>query len=245
MFRPAPTFCALSTVAAALLVGGCKPQPVAGSAVATTVPKPAPRRDAGAPPAPKLDEIPAALRNDAYAYYGLGRTKPITMNVTSRGSTSPGSQDVRLLSVTPEEAKFEIISTDALEIMGRNVLSLRADGIRVAESDVTTTSPTEFELPADLKPGSTWTVNQSSAQGARAMRLTLTQKVIGTERLKTKVAEYPDALRVDGTGSGTLQGKPVTIRTQSWFVRDRGNVKYTIEQTVAGKTDSTSVEEIP
>ncbi|MER3496161.1 MAG: hypothetical protein C4320_04775 [Armatimonadota bacterium] len=211
---------------------------------AVTSGKPKPTQST-APSGPSLADISHELKNDSYEYYGLGREKPMTMSVTANGTTNPGSQDVRLLAVKPDEAQFEIISTDALAIMGRNVFALRKDGIHVIESDMTKTDPAEFELPAGLQPGRSWTVNQSSENNGGAMKLRLVQTVVRTEKLKTKVAEYPDALLVTGVGTGTLNGKPLTIETKSWFVKGRGNVKYIIKQSSAGKTAETTVEEIP
>ena len=262
----------LLSLSALALVAGCTPQPVgvgsstgprssSGGAVnapgenragtgastsgtgATNVP--AGQRPPTVPgPILSLDDVPAELKNDAFSYYGFGRKRPITLSITSGGQTRTGAQDVRLLKNENGQADFEIISTDGLELLGRNVFSLRTDGIRVLESEKSKTDPKEFELPANLNPGQTWSSTQSLEEGSRVMKIVLVQKVVGLRRIKTKVGEY-EALVVTGTGKGTLDGKPTTMVTEQNFVRDRGNVKYTIRTTTAGKTETTTVEETP
>ncbi len=201
------------------------------------------RGPAPAVPAPSVESIPQELKNDAFEYYGLGRKIPITMTLTSGGGPQVGAQDVRLLKLTPEEAQFEIISTDGLNLFGRNVVGLRRDGIRILESEITRTRPNDFELPADLTPGKTWSAVQSMEDGSRSMKVTLVQKVIGPQSITTKIATYPDALFVTGEGTGTFNGKPIKMRTQSWFVKGRGNVKNVIASTQSGRTDTTTIEE--
>lgn len=190
-----------------------------------------------------IDSLPAELKNDAFEYYGLGRKLPITMTLTSNNTPQVGAQDVRLLEVTPEEAKFEIISTDGLNLFGRNVVGLRKDGIRILESEIMQSEPGDFELPAGLSTGRTWSTRQKLEDGSRSMKVTLAQKVVGPQALTTKVAAYPDALYVTGQGEGTFNGKPVKMKTQSWFVRGRGTVKQVIDFTQNGRTDTTTIEE--
>ena len=191
-----------------------------------------------------LDAVPQNLRTDAYEYYGLGRKLPITMTLDAGGQTKTGAQDVRLREVKSDEARFEIISTDGLEIFGlRNLVSLRPDGIRIVESDVAKSGENDYELPTGLVPGKTWVATQTLDNGASKMKLTLTQKVVGTMPLTTPVATYPDALRITGTGVGTLNGKPIRMETESWFVKGRGNVKNIFRSTTGGQTSSTSLVE--
>lgn len=192
-----------------------------------------------------IDSISAELKNDAFDYYGLGRKVPMTMTLTSGGNPQVGAQDVRLTKVTPEEAQFEITSTDGLNLFGRNVVSLRKDGIRIMESEIIKTNGSEYELPAGLAPGKRWSMVQSVEDGSRAMKVTLVQKVVGSQSLTTKVATYPDALYVTGEGNGTFNGKPIKMRTRSWFVKGRGNVKNVIDSIQNGRTDTTTVEESP
>ncbi|RYG75903.1 hypothetical protein EON77_10640 [bacterium] len=192
-----------------------------------------------------IDSLPVELRTDAFEYYGLGRKLPITMTLTSGGGPQVGAQDVRLIKVTPEEAQFEITSTDGLSVFGRNVVSLRRDGIRIVESEVMKSQPNDFELPTGLTPGKTWSAVQSTEDSARAMKVTLVQKVVGLKSITTKVGTYPDALYVTGEGTGTFNGKPIRMRTESWFVKGRGNVKNVIASTQSGRTDTTTIEETP
>ncbi len=191
-----------------------------------------------------LDAIPAALKTDAYEYYGLGRRLPITMTLVAGGQTKTGAQDVCLRAVSPGEARFEITSTDGLDVFGiRNVVSVRPEGIRIVESDVAKSGPNDYELPAGLVPGKVWVATQTLDSGPSKMKLTLTQRVVGTKPLTTPVATYPDALNVVGTGVGTLNGKPIRMETESWFVKGRGNVKNVFRSTTAGQTSTTTLVE--
>lgn len=245
----------------ALALGGCKPGagPTvlrSGDAGGTTGAKPASNAPAGGPTpgvAPRgpaqparmlsLDSLPAELKNDAFEYYGLGRKLPITMTLTSGAGPQVGAQDVRLLKVTAEEAQFEITSTDGLGVFGRNVVSLRRDGVRILESEVMKSRPDDYELPTDLTPGKSWTAVQSLEDGSRSMRVTLTQRVVGPKSITTALGTYPDALYVTGEGTGTFNGKPIKMATRSWFVKGRGNVKNVIASTQNGRTDTTTIEE--
>ena len=190
-----------------------------------------------------VDEIPAELKNDAYEYYGLGRKIPISMTLNSAAGPQQGAQDVRVLEVTPEMAKFEITSTDGLNLFGRNVVSLSKDGIRILESEIAKTRPNDFELPAGLTPGKTWTAVQTMEDGSRSLKVTIVQKVVGPKSLTTKVGTYPDALYVTGTGTGTFNGKPIKMKTETWYVKGRGTVRNVIASTTNGRTDTTTLEE--
>lgn len=265
MSRTLPLLLLAGSLASVALLAGCKQgegpavlrpggsggkSPSQSSTDAPTNGPSANAADANAPRNPaqpatllSVDSLPAELKNDAFEYYGLGRKLPITMTLTSGGGPQVGAQDVRLLEVKPDEARFEIISTDGLSVFGRNEVSLRKDGIRITQSEIMKTGANDFELPADLTPGKTWKITQILEDGSRTMRVTLNQKVVGPQSITTKLATYPDALYVTGDGSGTFNGKPIKMRTQSWFVKGRGNVKNVIASTQNGRTDTTTIEE--
>lgn len=248
-FRSAQTTFWLAALSASLFVAGCT----------GTSPKEAEKKpetpevaaDANAPavspsekPALDLATLPAELKNDAYAYYGLGRTSPMTLKVKAGETESVGSQSVKFVEMADGKATFVIKNGDALSAMGDNTVTLEAGGIKVLSSDRAKTNPDEWELPSGLTPGKSWKTTSELNTGTDSVKITLTNKVVGMEKVKTDVAEYTDALFITASGGGERNGKKLKMETKSWFVKDRGAVKVEITTTMdEGKSEVVTLEE--
>lgn len=248
-FRSAQSTFWLAALMASLFVVGCT-----GSATKEAENKPetpevaadnnAPAVSPSEKPALDLATLPAELKNDAFAYYGLGRTSPMTLKVKAGQTESVGSQSVKFVEMANGKATFVIKNGDALSAMGDNTVTLEAGGIKVLSSDKAKTNPDEWELPADLAPGKTWKTTSELNTGTDSVKITLTNKVVGVQKVKTDVGEYADALYITASGGGERNGNKLKMETKSWFVKDRGAVKVEITTTTPdGKAEVVTLEE--
>jgi hypothetical protein len=184
-------------------------------------------------PAPK--GLPDELKNDAYAYYGLGNEKPVRLEV-SYGPGLPTQEATRQTSFVKAEggkATFVQKQTGALANEGDITFSLEKDGIYVMESSRNKVKPHSLEMPAKLEVGGGWEDHTEMTQGDQEIKLDNTLKIVGKERVATPGGTFDDALHVTSTGKGTLGGRAVTLNTQHWYVLGIGPVKQVVE--VIGK----------
>ena len=191
-------------------------------------------------------ELPADLKNEAYAYYGLGMTKPLVMEVTSSNQSGiqTGTQEAKLISVEDGKATYEIERTGNLgDLLGGMTVTLERDGIYVKSSTIAKVGKRDLELPNNLTPGSTWESSTTVDQPGKQLNVVNSFKVVGVQPLKTKAGSY-QALLITSTGSGTVNGQNVKMQTKSWYVKDRGAVKAVLSTTSgSGQTSSVTVEE--
>lgn len=182
-------------------------------------------------PAMDLGKLPASLKNDAYDYYGLGRTDPIKMTVSRQGSKQDASQSVSLTKVESDYAEFTIHSDGALSELGEVKVRLDKSGIKVISVNGNDANPDTFELPNDLKPGKSWPFTLPGTDP----KVSGTNKVVGTQSVKTAVGTYKDALLVVTNATGTQGGQKIQLTSKQWLVKGRGQVKAEITN-VSGKT---------
>ena len=181
-----------------------------------------------------LAKIPAELKGDAFEYYGLGRTDPIKMKVVRGADSQDATQTVKLTKVEKDYAEFTITSDGALAELGEVVVRLDKAGIKVVSVKGTPADPDTFELPNGLSKGKSWPFKLPNEQ----QKISGTNKVGGTEKVKTAVGTYEDALVVVMTGTGVQAGQKTQLQSKQWLVKGRGQVKAEITN-VAGKAKQT------
>lgn len=192
-------------------------------------------------------EVPDNLKSDAYHYYGMSNSKPMGISISVKAPgverTLTGEQTIKFVGMEGGKAKFTVSRTGDAAEMGGEELLLGPSGITAASTSLGKVEGTPIELPAELKPGTTWkndykvTVDQGPAAGQVSEEHS-TFKVVGTESVKTKAGTF-DALKVESTGNNVRNGKKEKATTQTWWVKDRGAVKIVMTSVDESKATST------
>jgi hypothetical protein len=234
--------------AACLLLIGCKPAgpTVASSTGGSTASTSGTGGTTPTAPAPKLSDLPASLKTDAYDYYGLGNDQPISFEWTTSTDTTvhTGSQTFVLKSIGDKEAVFDADRTGGMADLGSEQLALRPDGVYVLSSDKAKITGDRLEIPNELTPGKTWRNHQVVVLDGRTMDVTNDWKVVGMQKFSTKAGSY-EGLLISTTGKGLVDNKKVTIETKMWLVKGRGALKYALTMTMPGGEKRTvTVQEI-
>ena len=198
-------------------------------------------------PNPSPGAIPAELKHEGYAYYGLGFNAPMNMEIvtSSGGGTRTGSQTTTLKEIKNGAAIYGIERTGGLAELGSMEVRLEKSGIFVHSSPLAKIGPNDVEVPAALKFGTHWLSTSEIDKPGQKLKIVSTFKVVRFEKIKTKRASY-NALLITSTGSGTMNGEKISMDTKSWYVKDRGNVKAIIlTKTNKGKSSTVSMQETP
>ncbi|AIE86432.1 hypothetical protein [Fimbriimonas ginsengisoli] len=238
-------------ILALAILGGCQAKDAAnptsggsatssGTASTTTTP-------------PKLDvsQIPADLKHDGYAYYGLGSAAPMKMEI--RSSSQPnqvltGTQTIALKEIKDGKPVFTISRDGQLgDLVGQQEVVLEKDGIYNTASTVAKVGAHDLELPAKLAPGVKWTSHTEvdrPDKPEQQLEDNSTCTVVGPQKVTTKVGEH-DALLITSSGKGTIAGKKVVTTSKSWYVKDRGSVKTVLSTTFPdGKVQTITIQEV-
>ena len=185
--------------------------------------------------------LPDALKSDAFAYYGLGNTKPTRYEVVQGEGGVPTSA-VRTFvpgKIEGDKATYTLKQSGGLEREGDIVLSLERDGIYAMSSSKNQIKPHSLEMPAKLEVGGGWKDHTEMMDGG--IKLDSDLKIAGKERVATPGGTFDDALHVTSTGGGTYGGQQVDLKTESWYVRGLGAVKQIVTSTPKGGPASTFV----
>jgi len=190
---------------------------------------------ASATPAPP--GLPADLKNDAFDYYGLGNDKPVRLEILRAEGAAPqiGTRAFSMGEVKDGKATFVEHQTGALESQGDITFSLEKDGLYVMSSSKTELKAHTLEMPAKLEVGSGWKDHTEMSPEGQKIVLDNDIKIERKERITTPGGTFDDALYITSTGTGTIDGKPVTLTTKSWYVRGMGPVKQLEEVTMKGE----------
>lgn len=186
----------------------------------------------GEAPKPSLSDVPADLKHAAYEYYGLTNPKQVDMEIVVDGGARvlTGTQTVELVSVEDGNAVFRIERTGQLAQLGSMDVSVEKDGLYAKSASIGQITRS-LELPADLAVGKEWTSELSLESSGGEMKQKSTMKAVRTETVKTKAGEFKDALRVEGTGTGTFNGQAMTMKMTGWYVKGEGPVRLETEMT--------------
>lgn len=191
---------------------------------------------------PTLADLPAELKHDGYEYYGLGNEKPVDMEIKGGGKELTGSQTTKLTEIKDGKATFSVDRTGGLAGVGQNELTLEKDGIYIKSSTVMKVGAHDLEFPAKLTPGTSWPSNMEVEMEGQQMKLVSTNKVIGLKKITIPAGSY-DAMLVESKGKGTINGKKITMESQSWHVKGIGAVKVSFKTTYAdGKVDTNTMQ---
>jgi hypothetical protein len=76
------------------------------------------------------------------------------------------------------------------------------------------------------------------------MKMTGTNKVVGTQAVTTPVATYNDALLITVNATGTQGGRSFKLNSKLWLVKGRGTVKTEIESIDGKNTNKIVMEEV-
>jgi hypothetical protein len=190
----------------------------------------------------KTPEVPAELKTDAFEYYGLGRTEPMKLAIKQSGQPDKvGSQTFKLVKVENGVAEYNLESSD--ELVGLDTASFKVEkgGIRAASNATISSDQSTWELPAGLTPGKTWDIKTTADS---VMKMTGTNKVVGTQAVTTPVATYNDALLITVNATGTQGGRSFKLNSKLWLVKGRGTVKTEIESIDGKNTNKIVMEEV-
>jgi hypothetical protein len=233
---------AVSIVLTALVAIGCQPTDTKtsadGAAVSGSFKK---------PPAPEA-QVPVNLQNDAYHYYGLNRSEPSNFTLSiDKGVPQAGTETVTFKGVVDGKAKFDITRTGALEQMGSEHVSLAENGITVESTTPGKLEGNPMAMPSPLTAGATWKTDYKVTLEDPTTRVTedhSTFKVVGPQQVTTKAGIF-DAMLVQSEGDDKLDNKAFRLKTQTWYVKDRGPVKIVVTTTVDGKSTQLVIEAAP
>jgi hypothetical protein len=150
-----------------------------------------------------------------------------------------GTQTFKLVKVENGVAEYNLESSDELVGLDTASFKVEKEGIRAASNATISSDQSTWELPAGLTPGKTWEIKTTKDS---VMQMTGTNKVVGTQEVKTPVATYKDALLITVTASGTQGGRSFKLNSKLWLVKGRGTVKTEIE-SIEGKTTNKIVME--
>lgn len=186
--------------------------------------------EAASPVALPLDSLPASLKNDAFAYYGLGRSEPSLFEYALNDQApAEGSVTVKLIEVKDNEAKFLMERAGALAPLGNQELVLKSDGLYSTMLAGSPIEPMSIEMPSKITKGATWSTSgkfklptEVEAQQSTSL------KVVGFEKVKVKAGEF-QAAKVSGTGKLVSAGKTTTSTMTAWFAKDVGMLKLVID----------------
>ncbi len=211
--------------------------------------KPTPGQSQSAAQTSTMPPVPAELQNDAYHYYGLSRKAPATYLVTiDKGSPQTGTETVTYKGMEGGKAKFSIERTGALEQLGSEDVALDDKGVTILATNPGKLEGNPIDMPAKLTPGTSWktdykvTLDQNGSTTVTEDHSTF--KVVGTQKVTTKEGTF-DAILVESEGKDSLNSQSFDLKTQSWYVKDRGPVKITVTTTMAGKSTSLLIEAVP
>lgn len=221
----------------------------AGTPDSASMPSTAPTTgDPSAKPAPMatLADVPEALKNDAYHYYGLGNPKPMSMEISISDQPKDkytGAQTITIKEIKDGKPIFSIDRTGQLAKLGSQEVSLTEEGIFNTMSSIAKIGPKDMELPAKLAPGVTWKSHAEIAQGSETVVNDSDLKVVGPDKVKTPAGEH-DALLITSTGQSTIGGKKAKTTSKNWYVLDLGVVKSVLVNTYSdGKVQTITIQE--
>lgn len=200
---------------------------------------------------PKVEDLPASVKHEAFEYYGLGNTK--TMDVKLSGAQvaqQTGGVSVELEKVEGEKAFFKVVRTGAVgDSLGTDLVMVDKEGVHAIGNTMGKLTPASYlALPNDLTPGKTWKVKNKIEQATgQQVEEDSVYKVEGIRDFKTKTG-MQKALLVTSTGDASVTAGGSTQKmkssTKNWYLKGIGQVKTEITFTIAGKPANTITVEV-
>lgn len=186
--------------------------------------------EGSSPTALPIDKLPASLRNDAFTYYGLGRSEPMLFEyAVDDKAPSEGSVTVKLIEVKDNEAKFLMERAGALAPLGNQEFVLKSDGLYSTMLAGAPIEPMSIEMPSKIEKGTSWSTSGKFKLPTEVEAKQSTElKVVGFEKVKVKAGEF-QAAKVTGRGLLATAGKTTESTMTAWFAKDVGMLKLVIE----------------
>lgn len=225
---------------------GCQPKAdtaaTPGSAVTATKPAETPT------PAAFLEQMPSELKHDGFAYSGLSNSKPARFRMTSSDGKEAreGEQTSNFIEMRDGTAVFQVVRSGDLADLGTDELAVAADGVYALKTSLGELDTRSLEMPSDPNAKKSWS-NQSKLTRPDGQVVTITgnYRVVGTEKVTTPAGTW-DALVLTAEGPIKIGDTSLTMRAKSWYVKDLGVVKQTIERRQANSAPVTvTLEMIP
>jgi hypothetical protein len=190
----------------------------------------APKGDGSGEAGLPVDQVPAELKTEGYAYYGLEHGQPIEFEVVMPKSTTAetGSATTKLTAVKDGVATFITERTGPLESLGAEELIVKKDGIYNTKIGGQPVEPVQLVMPADVHVGKVWaSKGKIKLQNGQTFTQDMQFKVAGQGKVKTKAGEF-DALRVTAQGEIRVGDKRSQSNITAWYVKGLGTVKMEI-----------------
>jgi hypothetical protein len=194
-------------------------------------------------------EVPASYKHAGYEYYGLSNEKSLNMELKRSGGTMSGGQEFKLEEVKEDGAYYLQQWTGDLAPNGNTRLRVDDKGIYGVEAQGNKIEPAQLEMPADPKPGFTWTSNSKIQLAGGSIDSTVS-KIIGTKKIKVNGKDV-EVLVVERTSKAKLPNTKneivdQTLKSVEYYQKGVGAVK--VEVSVTGKgipTNTFSMEAKP
>lgn len=198
---------------------------------------------------PVKKELPANFKHAGFDYYGLGNEKPLAMVLKRAGGTLSGGQEYKLEDVKDDGAYYLQQWTGDLAPNGNTRLRVDDKGIFGIEAQGNKIDPAQLEMPADPKPGFTWTSNSKIQLAGGSIDSTVS-KIIGTKTIKVSGKEV-EVLVIERTSKAKLPNTKneivdQTLKSIEYYQKGIGAVR--VEVSVTGKgvpTNTFSMEAKP
>lgn len=177
-----------------------------------------------------IEQVPAELKTEGYAYYGLEHGQPIEFEVLMPKSTTPetGTATTKLTAVKDGVATFITERTGPLESLGAEELVVKKDGIYNTKIGGQPVEPVQLVMPADVSVGKVWaSKGKIKLQDGQTFTQDMKFKVAGQEKVKTKAGAF-DALKITAQGEIKVGDKRSQSNITAWYVKGLGTVKMEI-----------------
>lgn len=184
--------------------------------------------DEGTKVEPEMSAMSAALKTDAFRYYGFAKSKSPGFQLSGApAGIKTGAYEMKLVELSDTRAVFRqtwtgemasLLPAGDYEVTPKGVFALNVGDKKL--------DPPQMELPADPKPGVSWT-SPNKLDLPEASITNSVMKIVGTEKVKVKIGTF-DALVVKATVQGSMGTAKFERSMVVYYVKDQGPVKIVI-----------------
>lgn len=172
-------------------------------------------------------EVPVSLKGKAFAYYGLGYSKPLSYKITQGGQDlGVGTTSYAIKQVKAGKVWYEATRTGSLASIGNSSLVLSQNGVYTDGIMGTVINPPQLELPNDLNPGKAWESKANFELNGQKIELNMKNQILSPEPIETALGKF-EAVRVSSKGTTKMGATVQNTEAMIWLVRDLGIVKLT------------------
>lgn len=188
-------------------------------------------------------EFPAELKHDGFLYGGFNQqTKTQKYRLTTPTNKSEGEVVTQYLGEVDGKYMFSRERTDGLAVLGSDTVSITKGGVEMIQVTLGTLDKPYIEVPAKLAPGTTWKVDSKMEAPNGTINESSSFKVVGEETV-TVPAGTMKALKVVGTGTGSVGDTKFETKSEFWMSKESGLVKFSVTQKPKqGDTQTVTLE---